>query len=906
MYSRSRKVRLVSGLPTRQLFQEIHHHARHGDVSNRALGFYLLDLERRHEHQTPGAVSAVDYAVGALGRNPDEARDLLRVARALEYLPELDRAFARSDVSWSKLREITRVAVPETELEWLAFAREHNCRKVEAAVSGRRLGEKPPDPNGLGTPRVKFRIQYVVPADVNVVWQTAMEKILAELGKGARPADALKAVAEMVLGTDRDEKIPPGRHARKEPVYGVVYHVGPDGQAWHQAQDGRTPIPIEAVLAVQALASSRSYPGAEVIEVPQLEPTGPDGVDAILLGERGSVPKDARDRPTPDWMRKVVLTRDGHSCVLCGSRENVTPHHVDSLANGGKTIVEKLVSFCGRHHTLVHGGLIKVVVDERGRVSAKDRLGRTLGREVSAREVLADAPEELAFTELEPEEKNSTWSFSESQVVTVPHSPARETTRSTEELVSAGEPTATAASLPVEVEATGGEPAPAPEPASAGERDLETAVARLPESAETAGRARIEAEKNSTWSSSESQVVSPPRSPMSRRLAHASLEQLPAVLTAREWRALEGRLEWTGKAFVLREDGGFEPEHYPAPGLRNDEGSSRLSDDPSSTRPGSLAEIIGQEHAVEGLSVAVEAARLRGDALGHVLLSGEPGLGKTTLAGALAREMGSRLHTAMGGQLKEPANLIGLLGRLEPRDVLFIDEIHGLRRPVTECLHAAMEDRVIDVVVLERGRVRPLRVELEPFTLAGATMEPGLLPEAFRARFGIRARLEPYAEDIIALIVERAGPALGLEVPPGAAMAIARRSRGTPREGLRLLRSARDVAQVARSSVIEVSHVEESARLLGIDPDGLGPEDRRILEVLVAHRRPGGSPRPCPMGIQTLAAMTGIDLVTIRNNHEPYLLRKGYLVRTARGRAATLKARFRIGASESDPGRRLA
>jgi Holliday junction DNA helicase RuvB len=387
-------------------------------------------------------------------------------------------------------------------------------------------------------------------------------------------------------------------------------------------------------------------------------------------------------------------------------------------------------------------------------------------------------------------------------------------------------------------------------------------------------------------------------------IACASLDRLPAVLTAPEWRALEGRLEWSAsrKAFVLREADPASSSGVPSNPSSARSGTGPTEDAPSpgvTNRPGALSEVIGQPRAVESLSLAAKAARERGEALGHVLLTGQPGLGKTSLAAALAREMGGRLHAVLGALLTEPAHAIGLLARLEQNDVLFIDEIHRLPAPVTECLHAAMEDCAVHVVLAERGKTRALRVELPPFTLAGATMEPGELPEAFRARFALRERLEPYPEGDLARIAARAAAKLALEATADACAAVARRARGTPREALRLLARARDVAQVAGSRAIEASHVEEAAERLGIDADGLGGEERQILMALIARGR--------PVGLEALAAVLGMDAAAIRSIHEPYLLARGYVVRTARGREATAEARFRMarGALPSRPGRWL-
>jgi Holliday junction DNA helicase RuvB len=373
-----------------------------------------------------------------------------------------------------------------------------------------------------------------------------------------------------------------------------------------------------------------------------------------------------------------------------------------------------------------------------------------------------------------------------------------------------------------------------------------------------------------------------------------SIDDVPGLVTAAEWRSLEERLEWSASrgAFLLHPTWHLYRSALPG-GTR---GREEVVPVPSSSlRPKTFAEIIGQQRVVRNLVLAVRAALDRGEALGHVLLSGQPGLGKTTLAGAIAREMGGRLHAAMGALITEPSQVIGLLTRLGRSDVLFIDEIHQLPAPATECLHSAMEDRLVHVLLAERGKVRALRVELEPFTLAGATMEPGALPEAFRARFTLRERLDPYCEADLARLTGVAAAALGLEASARACVAIACRGRGTPREALRLLDRSRDVAQAAGSPAIEEEHVEEAASRLEIDPDGLQAEERHILEILIARGR--------AMGLGALSATLGMDRTTLSNIHEPYLLSRGYIVRTARGREATAEARLRMarGMSKGNP-----
>ncbi|MGH9361552.1 MAG: HNH endonuclease, partial [Thermoanaerobaculia bacterium] len=354
-------------------------------MSRRALAFYLLEIHERREYKALGYASTFQYAEGVLGISAREARDLLRVARALEELPELNGAFAAGEIGWSKLREISLVAVGETELEWLEVARTRTCREVELAVKRVRRGQKPPG-DDLGTPRVTFRIQYDLPAALNALWETALEKLLGEAGEGATPLDALKRMAEMAIGTDPEGPVP-GRKERREPVYRVVYHVGSDGKAWCEGEEGRVPIPLAAALA--------AAPVADVIEVPDLKDPG---AVAIRFGERGSVPAEERDRPTPRWMRSAVLARENERCAVCRSRYEPRVHHLESVANGGETRIEYLVTLCLLDHSLVHDGFLTLEVNEQGRVVAKDRNGRLLCREISALEALCGAPEEAANT----------------------------------------------------------------------------------------------------------------------------------------------------------------------------------------------------------------------------------------------------------------------------------------------------------------------------------------------------------------------------------------------------------------------------------------------------------------------------------------------------------------------------
>ena len=308
--------------------------------------------------------------------------------------------------------------------------------------------------------------------------------------------------------------------------------------------------------------------------------------------------------------------------------------------------------------------------------------------------------------------------------------------------------------------------------------------------------------------------------------------------------------------------------------LGEDEGEGSL-------RPKRLREYIGQEKAKENLSVFIDAAKMRGEPLDHVLLHGPPGLGKTTLSGIIANEMGVNIRVTSGPAIEKPGDLAALLTNLAENDILFVDEIHRLNRSVEEILYPAMEDFAIDIIVGKGPSANSIRLDLPRFTLIGATTRAGQLSSPLRDRFGVQLRLELYTTEELQRIVMRSAALLGIEIDPAGAREIASRSRGTPRIANRLLRRVRDFAQVCHDGVITTEAADHALGKLEVDKLGLDAIDRRMLTAII--RSYGGG----PVGLETLAATIGEEAVTLEDVYEPYLLQIGFLTRTPRGRCVT-------------------
>ncbi len=326
--------------------------------------------------------------------------------------------------------------------------------------------------------------------------------------------------------------------------------------------------------------------------------------------------------------------------------------------------------------------------------------------------------------------------------------------------------------------------------------------------------------------------------------------------------------------------------------------AARDESDEATLRPRRLGEFIGQPRVQANLRVFIDACLQRDEPLDHLLFSGLPGLGKTTLANIVAHELGARFHSTSGPALEKAYDIVGPLTKLEHGDVLFIDEIHRLSRPIEEYLYTAMEDGQIDLVIDKGPGARSVKLDLKPFTLIGATTREGLLSAPLRARFGVLERLEPYGDDELEQVASRTATILQIGLEPDAGALVAKRARGTPRVVNRLLRRLRDFAQVEDRDTIDADLAHRGLERLGIDGLGLEPLDREVLRVLAESA--------IAVGLKTIAAAVGEEERTIEDVYEPHLLRSGFVMKTPRGRTITDRGRAAIGLPPFDDGPKTA
>ncbi len=632
---------LRRGLCPHEVDRRIAAATRASDVGARALAFYLLDLAERGAQQALGFHSILHYAHVRYGLEHRTTREYLSIGRALEELPEIERAFGQGRLLWSQVRLLARIATAETESEWVEWSAGRTVREVEAQVRIRRKGERPADPARRRIHATKIAVEARLDAVQWEVWTSARAKLEAETGRPVDDAELMAHAAKLILTTRPDGSVP-GRTPVNDSHFKVVIHHCPaDGSTAVMTADG--PQPLDPATAATALRAAGRAEIARASRLALAENRGPD------------VSPEHRDKPISPEMRARVLARDGHRCCCCGARKNLTVHHKRWRRRGGRTRMRNLLTLCEHCHSLVHDGFIIIA----GRI-----------------------PDGLHFVDAEGNE-----------------------------------------------------------------------LGRLPEAATEA----------------------------------------------------------------MREVAMKAPEARPASGdAAGDAGEASCESGARAPRPRSLADFVGQGRVIGNLRRAVSAAKRLGQTVPHLLLSGPPGSGKTSLARAVAAEMGAAFHSLNASSLRTPDQLVRLLASLEGGDVLFLDEIQRLPPRIADLLCEAMEEGGLSLPSgLDGVGPRVAHVRLRPFTLIGATTRPCRLPERFRCRFASRHELNFYGHDELAEIVTRAAARAALPIDAEAAQRLAAAARQMPGEALGLLQAAREEAIVRGQETIRPETVRSVL-------DGLG------------------------------------------------------------------------------------